>query len=284
MQIIFDQEKALIKEYVELGYSTFEIHQKFLQLGYTISERQIATHVSRFRNSIQKPKEVEQAGKPRIIGVIPDTHIPFEHPGSIEFLKRTFEIFGVTDIIHIGDIVDQYAFSRFGKSPNAMGASEELEVTKKSLDDWKKAFPVMKICVGNHDSRLKKLALSMGIPPRVLLENEEFLEFPDTWEVAESFIIDDVLYKHKGRSGVMPAFNHITKACRSVVLGHEHQKAGVTYIQLEDRRLFGLNVGCLTDDANSYAYDYAKENDSKPMYGCGIVVSSSEAYFIPMGE
>ena len=29
-------------------------------------------------------------------------------------------------------------------------------------------------------------------------------------------VIDDVLYKHKGRSGVMPAFNHITKACRSV--------------------------------------------------------------------
>ena len=48
-----------------------------------------------------------------------------------------------------------------------------------------------------------------------------------------------------------------------------------------DDRIFGLNVGCGID-IDRYAFAYAQDFKIRPGLGCGVVVDSGEAHFIPM--
>ena len=40
-----------------------------------------------------------------IRGVFSDTHIPFQHPNYLEFLKNTFKEWGVEEVICLGDLI-----------------------------------------------------------------------------------------------------------------------------------------------------------------------------------
>ena len=274
---------SFIKEAIKKGLVCKNIHKYLKETGYDLTLRAVQYRAAEIKNGCNPKKQ-----KRRIVGVIPDTHIPFEHPGALEFIKTTFKTMGVTDIVHVGDIVDQYAFSRFGKSPESMGAKEEIEVTKEALQPWKEAFPVMKICLGNHDDRIQKLAKNSGIPLDLLIDN--IFDYPDGWEVAKEFIIDGVYYTHGVNvSGVNSALNLASNMGMSAVMGHLHNQGGIKYQQLPNRTIFGMNVGCLTNDSTlnnnrPYAFDYSKDMRKRSVYGCGIVISNVEAYFIPMLE
>jgi len=40
------------------------------------------------------------------VGIIGDTHLPFELDGYLEFCQETFEQWGVDTVVHIGDFID----------------------------------------------------------------------------------------------------------------------------------------------------------------------------------
>lgn len=227
----------------------------------------------------QRPKNSE---KP--VGVFSDPHIPFDHPNYLQFVKDTFAKYKVGQVVCLGDLVDHHAMSRFQTEPCAIGAYDELDMSIKKVKKYVKAFPKVKLCKGNHDDIPKRQAASVGIGERYLKTFSEVLELPKTWEIAEEFIIDNVLYKHGlnclGKDG---ALNTAIQERISTVIGHSHSFGGCKYSANKRDIIFGLNAGCGIDIA-AYAFAYGKHAKFRPTLGCGIVFNDSNAIFVPMGQ
>lgn len=87
----------------------------------------------------------------RNILVIPDLHIPFEHKHALSFCKRIYKDLNCSEVIHIGDLVDNHAISYHEHDPNGLSPEQEIKLSLKKCKDWYKAFPQVKLCRGNHD-------------------------------------------------------------------------------------------------------------------------------------
>jgi len=225
--------------------------------------------------------EEERKKHPRVVGVIGDTQEPFAHPNYIKFCIDTFIKWGVTDIVQIGDLIDGCALSDYDQSSQALNVTDEAEQAKEKLKAWVKVFPEVKVCIGNHDVRFFKKLYKNGL--RKLAKQIYRLQYglPDTWELENKFIIDGVKYKHKPAGGQYGFYNTMLKSLMSVVTGHSHSVFGVKYFGNENDLLFGMGVACGID-LDAYVFDYTKDQDQKPILGCGIVISKSEAYTVPM--
>lgn len=216
-------------------------------------------------------------GDPNNVLVIPDTHSPFEHPEAIAFCRAMQEKYNCGTVIHIGDVVDNYAISRYDKDPSSMAISAEYEETLRKLKAWYKTFPTVKVCIGNHDARIfRKVALA-GLPANWLKNLRDILEAPSTWEFEFTHEHNGVIYTHgTTTSGDMSALNMAKENRQSTVIGHLHTVAGVRYIASRKSTIFGMNVGCLVDDT-AYAFAYGKETARKSILSCGIVLNGKTA-------
>lgn len=219
---------------------------------------------------------------PRIVGTIGDTHFPFVSKGYLPFLIDTFEKYGVTDIVHCGDMCDGNAISRFQSDPNGMSAVEEYDQSLNLVKQYAKEFPKLKYCYGNHSLIPERQAATLGIPKNYMKDVRQLWEFPTDWEVGEQYVIDRVLYEHGlGWGGKTGALDKATNAMMSCVIGHSHAFGGCLYKSNSEQLIFGLNAGCGIN-IKQYAFAYSKHDKSRAVLGCGIVFNSSNAIFVPM--
>ena len=86
------------------------------------------------------------------VGIIGDTHEPFCHPNYRDFCYEVFDRFGVSQIVHIGDEVDNSALSFHEKMAEMPNAENEAEKAQAAMEKWYKTFPNVKVCVGNHSA------------------------------------------------------------------------------------------------------------------------------------
>jgi len=219
-------------------------------------------------------------GTERVL-VIPDLQIPYEHPDALAFMLAVAEAVGPTQIVCIGDEVDQHSVGRFDPDPDAPGAGPELALSKRRLRKWYEAFPDVKVCMSNHTQRVYRNAFHAGIPAAYLRPISEWLDAPEGWEWEDKFVIDGVRYEHGDAQGGQYACRNLAMRNRqSTVIGHHHSHGAVYYIANEDEMIFGLNAGCLID-IKSLAFKYAKNAALKPTLGCGVVLEGVP-YFVPM--
>lgn len=217
-----------------------------------------------------------------IRGVFSDTHIPFHHPNYLEFLKDTFAEWGVDEIVCLGDLIDNHAISRFQSEPCADGAYLELEKARKAVKELTDTFPNVKMCRGNHDDIAYRQAATLGIGEIFIKPFRDIYGLPMTWELEDEYVLDNVLYTHgTGRSGKHSTYNIAIDERMSVCSGHTHSNGGVQYIANKNDTIFALNTGWLGDD-EAYAFNYSRHARHRGTEGAGIVISSDEAYFIPM--
>ncbi len=94
--------------------------------------------------------------------------------------------------------------------------------------------------------------------------------------------IDGVIYTHgeAGRGGQHAAIAQAKDNFKSLVLGHYHSQAGVTWAANQEHRIFGMSAGCGID-FNKLQFEYGRKIAQKPLLGCGVVIDGQEAYFIP---
>jgi hypothetical protein len=151
------------------------------------------------------------------------------------------------------------------------------------LKKWYKAFPKVKLCMGNHDELVSRQAIDKGIPQRVIKSFSEIWDFPKGWKVDWKHELDEVKYLHgTGTSGRYPHVTIMSKSQQSVVIGHCHSVAGVYWMANDHNICFAMAVGSGIE-RNSYAFDYGKNHTVKPILGCGVVFNHGEdAQFIPM--
>lgn len=216
-----------------------------------------------------------------VVLVIPDLQVPYEHKDALPFIKAVAEAYLPTEIVCIGDEVDQMALSRFDPDPEADGAGPELRKAIKKMRKWYEAFPVMKVCTSNHTGRVQKKAFFAGIPEAYMRSVNEWMEAPEGWEWQDYWTIGGVRYEHGDNQGGMYAARNLAIRNRaSTVIGHHHSHGAVFYIANDDEMIFGLNSGCLID-IDAIAFKYARGSAFKPTLGCGVVVYGVP-YFIPM--
>lgn len=220
-----------------------------------------------------------------IVGLIGDTHFPAEHPGYFAFVSDTFEKKRVNRYVHMGDVTDMHNASFHDKHPGMPGPADEYQLAALTVDRWRKRFPRMDVCIGNHDERSVRLASKYGLAEEFLLPYERVWRTPK-WKWAREHIIDGVLYTHgTGVSGAEhPAYNFLKKGLgMSVAIAHFHTRCGVKWLVGPNSRWFAMDVGCGVDRLHP-AMQYDKYNPLKPILACAVVSDGKpEQFVMPCG-
>jgi len=203
--------------------------------------------------------------------VIGDVHEPASHPAYLSFCQHLAEKWDTERVVFIGDILDMHTVSFHPREPDALGAEDEAEQTRRLVSRWHKGFPDATITIGNHDERVHRLASSVNIPARFIREFADVWGTP-TWNWVRAVAVDRVTYLHgTGCGGATPALNAAKKSMGSVVCGHVHSAGGVHWAAGPTSRIFGMDTGCGID-ANHPAMNYGRNMLAKPILSAGVVL------------
>jgi len=203
--------------------------------------------------------------------IIGDIHEPVSHPGYLQFCKDLYYQWDCDTTIFIGDVADFQAISFHAANPMCPGPDDEYQLAKQKIQKWYKAFPNAKVCIGNHDERVIRLAESVQIPSKFLRDFKEIWKTPN-WGWKYEHIIDDVYYFHgTAMGGVHPAWNAAGKMLMPVVMGHLHSKAGVKWRANPLRRIFSVDVGCGID-VDAYQFAYGRHIKERPILAAAVVL------------
>ena len=221
------------------------------------------------------------------VGIIGDTHLPYELDGYLEFCQQTFKDWKVNKIIHIGDLVDHHALSFHDAEPTLKGIGGEYMDARDRLKPWYDAFPKLTLINGNHDLIPARQLTKIGMDAEVWMKPlKEIYEFPKGWGIEDEIEIDGVLYHHGYTANGVNGFRNDAKArmCNTVS-GHCHGNAGVSATASHHRLVWGMAVGCGVDN-KSMAMAYGKHFKNKPIISCGIVIDGRlpVVEFMDLGE
>lgn len=225
---------------------------------------------------------VKNYNKNNNVLVIGDTHLPFEIEGYLDFCLKLEKDYQCSKIIHIGDLIDNHAVSFHDHDPDGRSPGDEYKLALDKCEDWYKAFPNVKICIGNHDRLPFRKAFTAGLPKNWLKNYQEMFNSPNTWRW--DFIHKEfgVIYQHgTGMSGEMASVNAARENRQSTVIGHLHTVCNTRFLASEKDLIFGMSVGCGIDH-HKYAFAYGKENTRKPVISAGIVIDGKYPINIPM--
>lgn len=223
------------------------------------------------------------ANSNKVIAAIPDLHEPFAHVDAMKFVKTVLYYYKPDEIVLLGDELDFAGSGRYDVDPDGISPGMEFEAGLAKLKLWYDALAEYKVqvCTSNHTMRPWKKAHAGGLSTKFLKNVKDLLEAPDNWSWHDKIIIDDVQYEHgESWSGAQAALKAAKDNMRSTVIGHVHSYAGIAYLDMGDRLLFGVNSGCLIDDKR-YCFNYAKHLKARPVLGMTII-SLGMPHFIPM--
>lgn len=221
-----------------------------------------------------------------VVGVIGDTHLPYEHEGYLDFCLDTFNRYGVDTVVHIGDLFDHHALSFHDSEPMLQGATGEWESVIERAAPWYEAFPALTLIEGNHDRIPARQLRKIGMEPSIFMKPlSKIYKMPKGWKVKEWVKIDNVLYHHgETATGV----NGFRKDCEQrmmcTVSGHNHSNAGISATATGQELVWGMAVGCGVNHKH-LAFAYGKHFAKKPILACGIV-DNGKPYveYMPLGS
>ena len=216
--------------------------------------------------------------------VISDTHIPFVRPNYLQFCKDLYREYKCNMVVHIGDVIDSHSISFHPHHPELPNSLDEYKQAFEMLKEWKSAFPKVLVTIGNHDSRIIRLANSVNIPSQMLKTYQELWDAPK-WNWEWEFVIDGVRYVHGHNSGggLWPAYNSMRKTAFSTVMGHYHSAAGIKWLVNVNSRLFGMDVGAGCND-KSLTFAYNQFNVLRSVISAAVVLNGHPYLeLMPMG-
>lgn len=203
--------------------------------------------------------------------VISDTQAPFHHKDTLVFLEHLKKKHKPTKIVHIGDLTDQHANSRFPKDPDGYSSGHELKAAMPFLEALYQLFPKAVLLDSNHDRRFLERIREVGLSKEYARKFLEVVRAPKGWSMEDFIIIDGVKYEHGEKITKQNAALAVAKNdFRSTVIGHLHSQFGVTYFANQEFLVFGVSVGCLMDH-KSYAAAYGKMCPVKPIVGTFVI-------------
>jgi predicted phosphodiesterase len=222
--------------------------------------------------------------KNEVTGIISDTQFPGHMDTALEFVLDTGSDWGVTQWIHIGDMIDHHYISRHPIEFDAWNPVQEILEVKIEVAKWVKAIKNLFICRGNHDLIPQFRAASLGMPDLFLKTLNEVYDLPDTWIWDDRFKLFDrtIVFHGMGSNGMYGIKNTANKWGCGAIQGHTHSNAAVFDLPRPLGNCMAMNVGCLADE-DKYNARYAKHYFTQPVsLGMGIACADDEMHFIKM--
>lgn len=209
-----------------------------------------------------------------------DLHLPFTMKGYIEYGLKLYDRYDCRHCLFIGDLFDQYANSAWDKDPEALDAYSEFRKAKKAFSILKDYMDFAYVTPGNHDLRFLRTAVRQGIPSYLVRTFEEVYNIPESWQLAESFVInDDILVEHGTGSGPNATYERARDEGINVVQGHTHSYAQIRYLNTSYRGMrWAMNIGCGVDDSH-YSMKYASNKKYKSTLGYGFIIDGNPVWF-----
>ncbi len=215
---------------------------------------------------LQKLREQEKSN----VLVIGDLHEPFCLDSYLDWCKEQYEIYNCTEVVFIGDIIDNHYSSYHETSADGMGGLDELELAIKRISRWYKAFPIATVIIGNHDRIIMRKAQTSAIPSKWIKSYKEVLEVPN-WEFVERYELNNVQYIH-GEGGT--ARTKCRADMMNTVQGHLHTQCYTEHYVGKNFRVYGTQVGCGINH-KSYAMAYAKYG-KRPAVACAVILNNGQ--------
>ena len=209
---------------------------------------------------------VSEGGVANNVLVIGDLHEPFCLDKYLEFCVSKYEQFDCTEVVFIGDIIDNHYSSYHETNADGMGGADELQLAIQRIARWYKEFPEATVIIGNHDRMIMRKAQTSAIPSKWIKSYKEVLEVPG-WNFVERYVKDGVQFLH-GEGGT--ARTKCRADMQSTIQGHLHTQCYTEWYVGQNFKVFGSQVGCGID-ATAYAMAYAKRG-KKPAIACAVVL------------
>ena len=203
-----------------------------------------------------------------------DTHFPYEHKGTWDFLKNLKESWDIDRVIHMGDLLDVYSVSSYPKDPNHPDSwDEEIKRARDKVARLAELFPRMEIMESNHDDRAYKKSRLSGVPREFLVPYKDVVGAPDGWKWHRDLTIRAeknkkcMYFAHTKTGGAVACAKD--KGMTSV-LGHHHSKFGATGFKPGKKTIYGVDAGCLISDKGA-PYSYNKGDRGRPIQGAVVL-------------
>ena len=116
---------------------------------------------------------VSEGGVANNVLVIGDLHEPFCLDKYLEFCVSKYEQFDCTEVVFIGDIIDNHYSSYHETNADGMGGADELQLAIQRIARWYKEFPKANVIIGNHDRMIMRKAQTSAIPSKWIKSYKE---------------------------------------------------------------------------------------------------------------
>lgn len=218
-------------------------------------------------------------GKSKKIIAIPDLHFPFIDSDALKEVYKAIKSEKPDIIVQLGDLYDQYCFSRFDRDLNVIAPKEEIQAAKAmSKIFWTKIrkasdADLYQLC-GNHDIRFAKKILNKL--PELSYEIAELRGKYYNFEGVKTFYddrefleIDNIIFVHGWLGGNKKHMKHFGK---SVVRAHSH--SAELYLNqsynTEYNLHFEMQCGCLINES-AVPFNYTSSTMTKWKHAFGII-------------
>lgn len=210
--------------------------------------------------------------------IIGDVHFPFHCKTTLAAICKAVAKIKPDYIIQVGDLYDQFAFSRFPRSLNGLSPKQELTRARSEAirfwDHLTRLAPKATCyqLIGNHDERAWARVYSAAPEiESILAEPMKELYSFDGVETLPSqrdeLILNGICFSHGFRTKLG---DHARENGMPTVVGHSHT-GGVVYLRLKKKVIWELNAGFCANP-HSAALSYTRQRQfSKWTQGYGVI-------------
>lgn len=214
---------------------------------------------------------------------ISDLHAPYHHKSAIPFLSALHKKYTFTNIIGLGDELDNHALSFHDHNPDLDSAGQELQKGREILWELCKVFPKIDWVHSNHGSLAYRKALHHGIPRHLILDYRDAIFGQNkgggwNWYPELTLALPNgqkIKAFHSRKSNMLM---NVKEAGASCVQGHFHSSFGIVFHHTSDFLNFGVSSGCLIDD-DAMTFSYNRLETARPVIGTSGLIDGVPRLF-----
>ena len=165
-------------------------------------------------------------------GIIwPDTHAPYHDKHAVDLVLSVMIHEAFDRMIHLGDLVDNYAVSRFTKDPTReQNLKKEYKDVRKLVERISELVDDIDLLEGNHERRLPDFLSKYAPQVYELVQGMDLFGFQEHgWTITPYYEVLEVghlqLTHDVGRSGINSTRLSMRDAMDNLVIGHNHNMA-----------------------------------------------------------
>jgi predicted phosphodiesterase len=205
---------------------------------------------------------VRHEGRPARVGVVTDTHYPYQDERAISVAMQILADFKPDLVVHLGDVFDFYMISRFAKDPKrGKAVREEIDSAKPLWSALDALGCDVAVIEGNHDHRFDLMLNSTG-GMSGLVSVRDLTGCPERfWWLANQshLLVGPMAFLHgdvRGTNGGKHAARTLmSKLQINFVCGHFHREDRVGLADYHGVPHQGVVVPCLSRVEEAYEYN-----------------------------